>query len=160
MLEAAPPALEMTSDWSWAVEGPLDLDAMNRAGAAALGEHDFRSFCRRPDGTSPDLALTRRVLELSWERLEDEWTLAPGGADALRLWIRARSFCHQMVRSLTSTMVAVGQGRLDESTSPSDWPRHAARACRPRRRRPGWLWSPWATTTPPKRAARVASVVR
>ncbi len=116
VLETAPPALELNAAWSWAVEGPLDVDAMNRAGAAAVGEHDFRAFCRRPDGTSPDLALTRRVLELSWERLDDAWTLAPGGARALRLWIRARSFCHQMVRSLTATMVAVGQGRLDEAT--------------------------------------------
>ncbi len=136
---------------------------MNRAGAAALGEHDFRAFCRRPDGTSPDLALTRRVLELSWERLDDEWTLAPGGAGALRLWIRARSFCHQMVRSLTSTMVAVGQGRLDESDGrASAWPRRAARACPPRRPRPGWPWSRWATTTNGVDVAEagLASVVR
>ncbi|MFI5034660.1 MAG: tRNA pseudouridine(38-40) synthase TruA [Acidimicrobiales bacterium] len=116
VLETAPPALELTRAWSWAVAGPLDVDAMNRAGRAAVGEHDFRSFCRRPDGSSPDQALTRRVLELTWERRDDEWTLAPDGASALRLWIRATSFCHQMVRSLTSTMVAVGQGRLGEAT--------------------------------------------
>jgi len=115
VLESAPPALGTTAAWSWAVEGPLDVDAMNRAGAAALGEHDFRAFCRRPDGTSPDVPLVRRVLELSWERRDDAWTLAPEGAGALRLWIRAASFCHQMVRSLTSTMIAVGQGRLGEA---------------------------------------------
>ncbi|MDE3064176.1 MAG: tRNA pseudouridine(38-40) synthase TruA [Acidobacteriota bacterium] len=116
VLESAPPALELTSSWSWAVAGPLDLAAMNRAGASALGEHDFRSFCRRPDGAPPEEPLVRRVLELSWERRPDEWTLAPQGAGALRLWIRASAFCHQMVRSLTSTMVAIGQGRLAEAT--------------------------------------------
>jgi len=115
VLEATPPALELTSAWSWAVPAPLDLDAMNRAGAAALGTHDFRAFCRRRDGSSPDEPIVREVLDVVWERRRDEWTLAPGGADVVRLWIRAVSFCHHMVRSLVSTMVAVGQGGLDPS---------------------------------------------
>jgi tRNA pseudouridine38-40 synthase len=126
VLETPPPALELTAAWSWAVEGPLDVEAMNRAGNCAVGAHDFRAFCRRPDATSPDAPLVRQVLELSWERRGDEWTLAPEGAAALRLWIRATSFCHQMVRSLTSTMVAIGQGRLEESAI-------ADRLARPRR---------------------------
>ena len=33
---------------SWHVPDPLDLDAMNEAAGALLGEHDFSSFCRRP----------------------------------------------------------------------------------------------------------------
>jgi tRNA pseudouridine38-40 synthase len=66
------------------------------------------------------------VLELLWERREDRWTMSPLEVPVVRLSIRARSFCHQMVRSLTSAMVAVGQGRLDESTI-------ADRLARPRR---------------------------
>jgi len=116
VLEAPPPALDLTAAWSWAVAGPLDVAAMNRAAGAALGEHDFRAFCRRPDGAPTEQPLVRDVLELSWERRADDWTLAAANASALRLWIRARSFCHHMVRCLASTMVAVGQGRLSEET--------------------------------------------
>jgi tRNA pseudouridine38-40 synthase len=116
VLETPTPALDLTGAWSWAVAGPLDVAAMNRAGEAVLGSHDFRSFCRRPDGSPRDEPLVRDVHELTWERLADAWTLAPEGSAALRMSIRAASFCHHMVRCLTSTMVAVGQGRLPEST--------------------------------------------
>ena len=33
---------------------PLDLDLMNEAAAACLGEHDFAAFCRRRPGASTD----------------------------------------------------------------------------------------------------------
>jgi tRNA pseudouridine38-40 synthase len=55
------------------------------------------------------------VLGARWERLEDEWVMSPRHSPVVRLTIRAQSFCHNMVRALTSTMVAVGQGMLDES---------------------------------------------
>ena len=48
VLESAPPALALTSAWSWSVPGPLDLASMNVAAADAVGVHDFRAFCRRP----------------------------------------------------------------------------------------------------------------
>jgi tRNA pseudouridine38-40 synthase len=69
-----------------------------------IGEHDFSSFCRRPrvrDG-APEPVLVRRVLDARWQALD---------GDRLRLEISARSFCHQMVRSLVGTMVDVGVGR-------------------------------------------------
>jgi len=115
VLEAAPPALDLTSAWSWSVAGPLDLEAMNRASADALGTHDFRAFCRRPANARADEPLMREVLSARWDRLEDRWALSPGTPTALRFSIRAVSFCHNMVRCLTSTLVAVGQGELPES---------------------------------------------
>ena len=115
VLESAPPALGLTSAWAWSVEGPLDLDAMNRAAADTLGRHDFRAFCRRPANSGPEDPIVRVVHVAAWERLADEWTLSPGVAPALRLRIRAASFCHHMVRCLASTTVAVGQGRLAPS---------------------------------------------
>ena len=51
-----------------------------------------------------------------FERLEDTWQMSPERAPAVRFTIRAQSFCHNMVRSLTSTLVAIGQGRLPVST--------------------------------------------
>ena len=116
VLETRPPALAMTDAWSWAVEGPLDLGAMNRACRDALGAHDFRAFCRRPANAGPGDPLVRDVLSARWARLEDRWSLSPTGEPVLRFDIRAVSFCHHMVRCLTSTVVAIGQGRLPENT--------------------------------------------
>jgi tRNA pseudouridine38-40 synthase len=116
VLEDAGPPLNLTSAWSWSVPGRLDVDAMNRASADVLGTHDFRAFCRRPANAATSQALLRQVLAIDWRRVRDDWGLSPSGEGALRLTIRARSFCHTMVRSLVSTMVAIGQGSLDENT--------------------------------------------
>jgi tRNA pseudouridine38-40 synthase len=116
VLETTPPGLDFTNAWSWAVEGPLDLRAMNRAARATLGTHDFRAFCRRPTNSPADEPLLRKVLGARWERLDDEWVMSPRHAPVVRLTIRAQSFCHNMVRALTSTMVAIGQGALPDDT--------------------------------------------
>jgi tRNA pseudouridine38-40 synthase len=116
VLETIPPALALHEAFSWAVAGPLDLDAMNRASGLLLGTHDYRAFCRRPDGSDPEEPLKRLVMSAVWERLEDNWQMSPERAPAVRFTIRAQSFCHNMVRSLTSTLVAIGQGKLPEST--------------------------------------------
>ncbi len=115
LLEATPPALEVNASWSWSVEGPLDLTAMNGACADIIGTHDFRAFCRRPTNSEPGEPLLRHVIGARWERLEDEWGMSPNNAPAVRLTIRATSFCHNMVRCLTSTMVAIGQRRLPQN---------------------------------------------
>jgi tRNA pseudouridine38-40 synthase len=89
---------------SWWVPRPLDLPALRLACDPFIGEHDFSSFCRRPDPL-PDgepRSLVRRVLGAGWQ---DE------GRDVLRFEIQATSFCHQMVRSIVGTMVDVGLGK-------------------------------------------------
>ncbi len=118
VLETTPPALALHETFSWAVQGPLDVAAMNAASQDLLGTHDFRAFCRRPDGSDPAAPLQRRVMNAYWERLEDSWQMSPERAPAVRFTIRAQSFCHNMVRSLTSTLVAIGQGYLPPSTIP------------------------------------------
>lgn len=77
---------------------PLDVEAMNQASAALLGEHDFASFCRRREGATT----IRTLLELGWARDEDGLTVAT---------VRADAFCHSMVRSLVGCLLAVGEGR-------------------------------------------------
>ena len=116
VLEAEPPALDLTDRWSWAVRGPLDLGAMQAAGHDLVGTHDFRAFCRRSTNESPDDPIVRRVLRIEFERLADQWSMSPTGAPVVRIDIRAQSFCHNMVRCLTSTLVAIGQGALPQST--------------------------------------------
>jgi tRNA pseudouridine38-40 synthase len=82
----------------------LDLAAMNEAGRACLGEHDFAAFCRRREG-----ATTIRALRtLAWHRDEAGIAVATVVADA---------FCHNMVRALVGALLAVGEGRR-----PPGWP--------------------------------------
>jgi len=125
---------------SWHVSDPLDLRSLQAASDTLLGEHDFRAFCRRVPGTTPETPLTRRVTEVRWTRLSgvaDGSTtdptrrpapvvapalapapapvaapaLAPAVGSLLAFEIEAGAFCHQMVRSLVGTLVDVGRGR-------------------------------------------------
>lgn len=96
---------------AWHVPQPLDLRAMQAACDPLIGEHDFTSFCRRPKdqpgsvGGGKQVSLTRRVLGATWERDE------AAGEGVLRFRIEATAFCHQMVRSITGTLVDVGLGK-------------------------------------------------
>ena len=87
---------------SWHVPGPLDLAAMRIGADALLGEHDFAAFCRLPHGESGPIV--RRVLSVNWSP-------TPGDDRLLVFKVEANAFCHQMVRSMVGTLVAVGQGR-------------------------------------------------
>jgi tRNA pseudouridine38-40 synthase len=86
--------------WSWHVEQPLDLAAMETATRSLVGSHDFSSFCRR-NRSRPDESLVRRVTSTGWWRDGEE----------LSFDIEANAFCHQMVRSLVETLVEIGRGR-------------------------------------------------
>jgi tRNA pseudouridine38-40 synthase len=79
---------------------PLDEVAMNEAAAALLGEHDFAAYCRRREGATT----VRRLLELGWRRT---------ATGVLEATVRADAFCHNMVRALVGSMLAVGEGRRD-----------------------------------------------
>jgi tRNA pseudouridine38-40 synthase len=81
--------------------GLLDLDAVNAAAQALLGEHDFASYCRRREGAST----VRTLLELHWEREADTGLAV--------MWIRADAFCHSMVRAIVGALLPVGDGRRD-----------------------------------------------
>ena len=88
---------------AWHCPRGLDVDVMNAAATAIVGEHDFSSFCRRQhtaDGL--EKSRVRVVLRASWHAAEQ---------DLLRFEIEASSFCHQMVRSITGTLVDIGAGR-------------------------------------------------
>jgi tRNA pseudouridine38-40 synthase len=83
---------------------PLDVEAMNEAARACLGEHDFAAFCRRRDGAST----VRTLLRLDWARP------APCLAEAT---VVADAFCHNMVRALVGALLRVGEG-----SRPAGWP--------------------------------------
>ncbi|MET9463546.1 tRNA pseudouridine(38-40) synthase TruA [Streptomyces sp. NPDC006544] len=83
---------------------PLDVDAMNEASAALVGEHDFAAYCKKREGATT----IRTLQQLSWERGEDGIVTAT---------VRADAFCHNMVRSLVGALLHVGDGHR-----PTDWP--------------------------------------
>jgi tRNA pseudouridine38-40 synthase len=88
---------------TWHLGPPeLDADAMAVAGRHLVGEHDFSSFCRR----SGDQHLVRRIDRLAVERGEHGLVLVE---------VDGKAFCHQMVRSLTGCLVAVGRAERPPS---------------------------------------------
>lgn len=89
---------------TWHVGPPaLDVDAMRVGARALVGEHDFSSFCRRRG----DQHLIRRIDTLAVSR-------RAGGLVVVD--VAGRAFCHQMVRSVTGCLLAVGRGRR-----PPEW---------------------------------------
>jgi tRNA pseudouridine38-40 synthase len=104
---------------TWHVRDPLDLRAMSAAADVLLGTHDFRAFCRRKPGTSPDEPIVRRVTQARWS-LDGGGEVADAAAHGegrlLRFEIEANSFCHQMVRSVVGSLVEVGRGRGNAAT--------------------------------------------
>jgi tRNA pseudouridine38-40 synthase len=83
----------------WTYQAPLDVGLMNEAVDYFVGTHDFSAFCRRYENRSP----VREVLWAQWRRVGEELDLSIG----------ARSFCHQMVRSIVAVSVEVGSGLID-----------------------------------------------
>jgi tRNA pseudouridine38-40 synthase len=115
----APVADPLLAGLAWHVADPLDLRSMAAAADALLGEHDFRAFCRRVPGSSPDDPIVRRVTDTRWADLGVAGpepagpgpALVPVVGRLLAFEIEANAFCHQMVRSLVGTLVDVGRGR-------------------------------------------------
>ncbi len=88
----------LAAGFSWHTGAPLSIQAMRLGADRLLGTHDFASFCRRAD---PEQSLVRTVRRAEW------WREGPFAV----FEIEARSFCHQMVRSVVALLVAVGSGR-------------------------------------------------
>ncbi|MET7610567.1 tRNA pseudouridine(38-40) synthase TruA [Streptomyces seoulensis] len=76
---------------------PLDVDAMNEAARALLGEHDFAAYCKKREG-----ATTIRTLQ--------ELSLVRGSDGVITATVRADAFCHNMVRSLIGALLFTGDG--------------------------------------------------
>lgn len=94
------------------VSRELDLEAMNEAASALVGEHDFTSFCKLKEHGST----VREVLNLQWERNVDPRT----GITTAVMQVTADAFCHSMVRSLAGALIPVGEHR-----KAIDYPRQA-----------------------------------
>ena len=94
------------------VSRELDIDAMNEAASALVGEHDFTSYCKLKEHGST----IREILDLAWQRIVNPNT---GIATAV-MHVRADAFCHSMVRSLAGALIPVGEARRG-----ADYPKEA-----------------------------------
>jgi tRNA pseudouridine38-40 synthase len=83
----------------WHRPGKLALSPMREAARPLLGEHDFASFCRRPQSGGTVRRLERLSIAHAGERVE--------------ISARANAFLHQMVRALVGTLVSVGDGQVE-----------------------------------------------
>ena len=77
----------------------LDVDLMNLAAKELIGLKDFAAFCKPRAGASTIRNLT--TFEVSRD---------PGGL--ITIDIHADAFCHNMIRSLVGSIIAVADGRL------------------------------------------------
>lgn len=89
----------------WHRPGHLSAARMRSGARLLVGRHDFASFCRAPEAGGTVRDLQRLAVSRRGSRLE--------------VLARANAFCHQMVRSLVGTLVAVGEGRLEPDAIPA-----------------------------------------
>ena len=87
---------------AWHVREAVDTDAVRRAAAALVGEHDFRAF----RASDCDRRTTIRIVR----RLDVERQ-----GPVLTFDIEATAFLKNMVRIVVGTLVDVGRGRLETS---------------------------------------------
>jgi len=89
----------------WHYPYPLDEEAMARAAAHVVGEHDFTSFAAvdpdrgREDSTASNV---RKIFSSMWARQGEEAVYT----------VRGSGFLHHMVRNLIGTFILVGKGTL------------------------------------------------
>ena len=84
---------------SFRVRTRLDAGAMARAGQAFIGRHDFSAF----GGVDPQPI--RTVLAVRVRR----------DGDVITIDIRANAFLRGMVRRMVAALIAVGQGKIEET---------------------------------------------
>lgn len=84
------------------VPRPLDAAAMDAAGQALIGRHDFSAFCSS-GSTIEDKTRTVQALRVIRE------------SERVTLTIRADGFLYNMVRIIAGTLLRVGTGQEDET---------------------------------------------
>lgn len=96
-------------NWVWRLAQPLDIAAMQRAARAAVGKHDFSSFCAS-DASPGSHVKTLFNLGISTRGPAPFFTLP--GEHFIRFTVEGDGFLKQMVRSLVGTLVDIGRRQL------------------------------------------------
>ena len=92
--------------WMLSHPAPLDLDAMRKAAAQLVGEHDFSTFCAN-----------RRMKKTAVRNLKRIDIARSGGE--IRIALTADGFLYHMVRILTGTLVEVGLHQREAREMPA-----------------------------------------
>ena len=110
--EICPPHL---ARYVYALNWPLDFDAMQRAAPLVLGTHDYSSFAAAdPDRTTrmaanTDVDNVRTLLASAWQQQDD----------LLIYSVHGTGFLHHMVRNLVGTFLEIGRGQRRASDLPA-----------------------------------------
>jgi len=89
-----------TRPFAWAIEKPLDLEAMKTAAGVLRGKHDFRAFSALNGPPKDDTVRDLRRLEIVKR------------GPRVRITAEANGFMYKMVRSLVGGLISVGEGKL------------------------------------------------
>lgn len=100
--------------YAWRRAGTLDVEMMDRAARALLGEHDFGAFGSSPrdsrtQGFRGHTVRTMLAAECRIRSGSDSWH---GEEKLVECVFAANAFLTGMVRRLVGTLVLVGEGRL------------------------------------------------
>ena len=96
----SPTRSPLRAGFSYLVRGPLDIEAMNRACQALVGEHDFASFAS-PTGLGAK-STVRRVDKAVMEK----------EGDLVVFKMMASSFLPHQVRNTVGCLLRVGKGKM------------------------------------------------
>lgn len=95
-----PIASPFNSRYVYAFRHPLDEEKLDLGATYFVGTHDFTSFCAAATEIEDR---TRTIYDASWDRSSDStWVFR----------IRGNGFLQYMVRTITGTLLEIGQGRL------------------------------------------------
>ena len=99
--------------YAWHVPQPLDLAAMQTAGALLEGRHDFAAF-QAAAGEAATGSTVRRIsaLRIAPEPAPD-WRPPAAGSGIIGVEVQGDGFLRHMVRAIVGTLVEVGDGRRD-----------------------------------------------
>ncbi len=86
--------------------GALDVEAMRRAAAAFVGEHDFAGFC---SAGAQVKTTVRRIDSLEIKRRDD----------LICIRVQGNGFLYNMVRIIAGTLIEVGKGALAPEKIPA-----------------------------------------
>ncbi len=128
LIRQGPVRAPLLRDRTWHVHATLDVPAMDAAARVLLGRHDFAAFAgsglgvpARPDAPERRRSTIREVFAAGCSVLPEPGLFAeavPAGTERLiAVDLAANAFLPQMVRTIVSTLVAVGRQQL----SPADF---------------------------------------
>jgi len=89
-----------TRPFAWAIEKPLDVEAMKAATLVLRGKHDFRAFSALNGPPKDDTVRDLRRFELVRR------------GPRVKIIAEADGFMYKMVRSLVGGLVSVGEGKV------------------------------------------------